>query len=134
MSLRKHEPTVATRAIRRRARGNNSMQVQAILKGARLSAQKARLVADQVRGKNVEEALDLLTYSTKKGADVIKKLLNSAIANAEHNEGADVDELKILKIYVDEGMTMKRIMPRAKGRADRILKRSCHISIIVADD
>ena len=100
------------------------MQVQAILKGARLSAQKARLVADQVRGKNVEEALDLLTYSTKKGADVIKKLLNSAIANAEHNEGADVDE----------GMTMKRIMPRAKGRADRILKRSCHISIIVADD
>ena len=110
------------------------MQVQAILKGARLSAQKARLVADQVRGKNVEEALDLLTHSTKKGADVIKKLLNSAIANAEHNEGADVDELKILKIYVDEGMTMKRIMPRAKGRADRILKRSCHISIIVADD
>ena len=110
------------------------MQVQAILKGARLSAQKARLVADQVRGKNVEEALDLLTYSTKKGADVIRKLLNSAIANAEHNEGADVDELKILKIYVDEGMTMKRIMPRAKGRADRILKRSCHISIIVADD
>ena len=110
------------------------MQVQAILKGARLSAQKARLVADQVRGKSVEEALDLLTYSTKKGADVIKKLLNSAIANAEHNEGADVDELKISKIYVDEGMTMKRIMPRAKGRADRILKRSCHISIIVADD
>ena len=87
-----------------------------------------------MRGKNVEEALDLLTYSTKKGADVIKKLLNSAIANAEHNEGADVDELKISKIYVDEGMTMKRIMPRAKGRADRILKRSCHISIIVADD
>ena len=110
------------------------MQVQAILKGARLSAQKARLVADQVRGKNVEEALDMLTYSTKKGAEVIKKLLNSAIANAEHNEGADVDELKISKIYVDEGMPMKRIMPRAKGRADRILKRSWHISIIVADD
>ena len=134
MNLHKHEPTVVTRLIRRPARGNNSIQVQAILKGARLSAQKARLVADQVRGKNVEEALDLLTYSTKKGADVIKKLLNSAIANAEHNEGADVDELKISKIFVDEGMTMKRIMPRAKGRADRILKRSCHISIIVADD
>ena len=134
VNLRKHEPTVATRATRRPARGNNSMQVQAILKGARLSAQKARLVADQVRGKNVEEALDLLTYSTKKGADVIKKLLNSAIANAEHNEGADVDELKISEIYVDEGMTMKRIMPRAKGRADRILKRSCHISITVADN
>ena len=110
------------------------MQVQATLKGARLSAQKARLVADQVRGKNVEEALDVLTYSTKKGADVIKKLLNSAIASAEHNEGADVDELKISKIFVDEGMTMKRIMPRAKGRADRILKRSCHISITVADN
>jgi ribosomal protein L22, bacterial type len=75
-----------------------------------------------------------LTYSSKKGADVIRKLLNSAIANAEHNEGADVDELKISEIYVDEGMTMKRIMPRAKGRADRILKRSCHISITVADN
>ena len=110
------------------------MQVQAKLRGANLSAQKARLVADQVRGRQVEEALDLLTYSSKKGADVIKKLLNSAIANAEHNEGADVDELKISEIYVDEGMTMKRIMPRAKGRADRILKRSCHISITVADN
>ena len=110
------------------------MQVQAKLRGARLSAQKARLVADQVRGRQVEEALDLLTYSSKKGADVIKKLLNSAIANAENNEGADVDELKISEIYVDEGMTMKRIMPRAKGRADRILKRSCHISITVADN
>tara|TARA_B100000214_G_scaffold356096_1_gene314437 strand:+ start:623 stop:955 length:333 start_codon:yes stop_codon:yes gene_type:complete len=110
------------------------MQVQAKLRGARLSAQKARLVADQVRGRQVEEALDLLTYSSKKGADVIRKLLNSAIANAEHNEGADVDELKISEIYVDEGMTMKRIMPRAKGRADRILKRSCHISITVADN
>ena len=110
------------------------MQVQAKLRGASLSAQKARLVADQVRGRQVEEALDLLTYSSKKGADVIRKLLNSAIANAEHNEGADVDELKISEIYVDEGMTMKRIMPRAKGRADRILKRSCHISITVADN
>ena len=110
------------------------MQVQAKLRGARLSTQKARLVADQVRGRPVEDALNLLTYSSKKGADVIRKLLNSAIANAEHNEGADVDELKISEIYVDEGMTMKRIMPRAKGRADRILKRSCHISITVADN
>ena len=91
-------------------------------------------MADQVRGRQVEDALNLLTYSSKKGADVIRKLLNSAIANAEHNEGADVDELKISEIYVDEGMTMKRIMPRAKGRADRILKRSCHISITVADN
>ena len=110
------------------------MQVQAKLRGARLSAQKARLVADQVRGRQVEDALNLLSFSSKKGADVIRKLLNSAIANAEHNEGADVDELKISEIYVDEGMTMKRIMPRAKGRADRILKRSCHISITVADN
>lgn len=110
------------------------MEVSARLKGARLSAQKARLVADQVRGKGVEEALQLLNYSTKKGADVIKKVLNSAIANAEHNEGADVDELKVATIFVDEGMTMKRIMPRAKGRADRILKRSCHITITVADN
>ncbi|MEQ8407686.1 MAG: 50S ribosomal protein L22 [Gammaproteobacteria bacterium] len=110
------------------------MEVSARLKGARLSAQKARLVADQVRGKGVEEALQLLNYSTKKGADIIKKVLNSAIANAEHNEGADVDELKVATIFVDEGMTMKRIMPRAKGRADRILKRSCHITITVADN
>ena len=75
----------------------------------------------------------MLTYSPKKGAAIIKKVLNSAIANAEHNEGADVDELKVSTIMVDEGMTMKRIMPRAKGRADRILKRSCHITITVAD-
>ena len=109
------------------------MEVVARLKGARLSAQKARLVADQVRGRAVEEALELLTYSPKKGAVIIKKLLNSAIANAEHNEGADVDELKISTICVDEGTTMKRIKPRAKGRADRILKRSCHITITVAD-
>ena len=109
------------------------MEVQAKLKGARLSAQKARLVADQVRGKGVEEALELLAYSTKKGASIIKKVLDSAIANAEHNEGADVDELKISTIFVDEGMTMKRMMPRAKGRANRILKRSCHITITVVD-
>jgi large subunit ribosomal protein L22 len=109
------------------------MEVQARLKGARLSAQKARLVADQIRGKAVEEALLVLTYSPKKAAAIIKKVLNSAIANAEHNEGADVDELKVSTIMVDEGMTMKRIMPRAKGRADRILKRSCHITITVAE-
>jgi len=109
------------------------MEVQARLKGVRLSAQKARLVADQIRGKAVEEALLVLAYSPKKGAAIIKKVLNSAIANAEHNEGADVDELKVSTIMVDEGMTMKRIMPRAKGRADRILKRSCHITITVAD-
>jgi large subunit ribosomal protein L22 len=109
------------------------MEVSAKLKTARLSAQKARLVADQIRGKGVEEALEILTYSPKKGAAIIKKVLNSAIANAEHNEGVDIDELKVSTIFVDEGMTMKRIMPRAKGRADRILKRSCHITVKVAD-
>jgi large subunit ribosomal protein L22 len=109
------------------------MEVVAKLRGARLSAQKARLVADQIRGKGVEEALQLLTFSTKKGAHIVKKVLDSAIANAEHNEGADVDELRVSTIFVDEGMTMKRTRPRAKGRADRILKRSCHITITVAD-
>ena len=110
------------------------MEVSAKLSTARLSAQKARLVADQIRGKGVEEALELLTYSPKKGAAIIKKVLNSAIANAEHNEGVDIDELKVSSIYVDEAMTLKRLMPRAKGRADRILKRSCHITVKVADE
>mgnify|MGYP001814232121 FL=1 len=109
------------------------MEVAARLKGARISAQKARLVADQVRGMPVEEALNLLEFSPKKAAHIVRKILNSAIANAENNEGADVDELKISSIYVDEGMTMKRLRPRAKGRADRILKRSCHITVKVAD-
>lgn len=109
------------------------MEIAAKLKGAQLSAQKARLVADQIRGKGVEEALDILAYSPKKGAAIVKKILNSAIANAEHNEGADVDELVVSTIFVDEGATMKRLRPRAKGRADRILKRSCHITVKVAD-
>jgi large subunit ribosomal protein L22 len=109
------------------------MEVAAKLKGAQISAQKVRLVADQVRGKGVEEALDLLNYSTKKAAHLVKKILDSAIANAENNEGADVDELSISSIFVDEGTTMKRLRPRAKGRADRILKRSCHITVKVAD-
>jgi large subunit ribosomal protein L22 len=109
------------------------MEVAARLKGAQISAQKVRLVADQVRGMRVEEALGVLEYSTKKAARIVKKVLDSAIANAENNEGADVDELKVSSIFVDEGMTMKRLRPRAKGRADRILKRSCHITIKVAD-
>ncbi|CAH0524498.1 50S ribosomal protein L22 [Vibrio hippocampi] len=100
---------------------------------ARISPQKARLVADQIRGKNVDQALELLTFSNKKAAELIKKVLESAIANAEHNEGADIDDLSVAKIFVDEGPIMKRIMPRAKGRADRILKRSCHITVVVAD-
>ena len=109
------------------------MEVAAKLKGARLSAQKARLVADQIRGKGVEDALDILAFSTKKGAEIIKKVLESAIANAEHNEGADVDELKVSTIFVDEGTSLKRVKPRAKGRADRIVKRTCHITVKVAD-
>ena len=100
---------------------------------ARISPQKARLVADQIRGKSVDQALEILTFSNKKAADLIKKVLESAIANAEHNEGADIDDLNVAKIFVDEGPIMKRIMPRAKGRADRILKRSCHITVVVAD-
>ncbi|UTW44901.1 50S ribosomal protein L22 [bacterium SCSIO 12696] len=108
------------------------METTAKLRGARLSAQKARLVADQIRGKSVEDALDILKFSPKKGADIIQKVLESAIANAEHNDGADIDELKVSTVFVDEGMTMKRIMPRAKGRADRILKRTCHITVKVA--
>jgi large subunit ribosomal protein L22 len=109
------------------------VEVAAKLKGAKLSAQKARLVADQIRGKSAESALELLQFSGRKGADIIKKVLESAIANAEHNNGADVDELKVSTIFVDEGMTMKRIRPRAKGRADRILKRSCHITVKVSE-
>ena len=108
-------------------------EVAAVLRGARLSAQKARLVADQIRGKKIDEALNILSFSGKKGADIIKKVLESAIANAEHNDGADVDELKVSTVFVDEGMTMKRIRPRAKGRADRIMKRTCHITVKVSD-
>ena len=109
------------------------MEVAAKYKGANLSAQKARLVADQVRGKAVEDALNILTCSPKKAAVVIKKALESAIANAEHNEGLDVDELRVSTVMVDEGPTLKRIKARAKGRADRIFKRTCHITVKVAD-
>ena len=110
------------------------MEVTSKHKSARLSAQKARLVADQIRGKGVEEALEVLTFSTKKAAVLLKKVLESAIANAEHNDGLDVDDLRVSTIFVDEGATMKRIRPRAKGRADRIMKRTCHITVKVADN
>ncbi len=110
------------------------MQVIAKTRYARISPQKARLVADQVRGLPVEKALNLLKFSNKKAAHLIRKTLESAISNAEHNEGADVDELKIKAIYVDEGPTLKRIRPRAKGRANRILKRTSHITVAVSDD
>jgi len=103
-------------------------------KFARSSAQKTRLVADQVRGLSVEKALNVLTYSPKKAAELVRKVLLSAIANAEHNEGADIDTLKVKTIFVDEGPSMKRIKPRAKGRADRIVKRTSHITVVVADN
>jgi len=109
------------------------MEAVAKLRGAPISAQKARLVADLVRGKPVEQALNMLEFSTKKAAHFVKKVLESAIANAEHNNGADVDELKVATIFVDEGITLKRIMSRAKGRADRISKRTCHITVKVAE-
>ncbi|MXP56551.1 50S ribosomal protein L22 [Pantoea sp. Mhis] len=100
---------------------------------AHSSAQKVRLVANLIRGKKVSQALNILTYINKKAAILVKKVLESAIANAEHNDGADIDNLKITKIFVDEGSSMKRIMPRAKGRSDRILKRTSHITVIVSD-
>lgn len=100
---------------------------------ARCSAQKVRLIADLIRGKKVPKALDILSFNNKKAAILVKKVLESAISNAEHNNGADVDKLKIIQIFVDEGSTMKRMMPRAKGRADRILKRTSHITVVVSD-
>jgi large subunit ribosomal protein L22 len=109
------------------------MQTQAVLKFVRLSPYKGRLLADLVRGKPVSEALDDLKFSRQRAAGIIRKVLESAIANAENNNGADVDELKISLILVDEGPTMKRIRPRAKGRADRILKRTSHITVQVSD-
>ncbi len=109
------------------------MEVAARLKYARLSAQKCRLVCDQVRGMPVDRALDLLRFSTKKAAVVVKKVLESAIANAEHNQGADVDELKVTKIFADQGASYKRMSARAKGRGVRILKQTCHITVIVSD-
>ena len=109
------------------------MEVTAKLRGAAISAQRVRLVADEVRGKSIERALDILTFSNKKGAKLVKKCLQSAIANAEHNNGLDIDKLRVSTIYVDEGITLKRIMPRAKGRADRISKRTCHITVKVGE-
>ena len=109
------------------------MQTQAVLRFVRLSPLKARLVADQVRGQKVDQALNILKFSRQRAAGIIKKVLESAIANAENNNGADVDELKVSEIFVDEGPVMKRIRPRAKGRADRILKRTSHITVRVAD-
>lgn len=109
------------------------MEVSACLRGTRLSAQKGRLVADQVRGLPVDRALNILAFSPKKGSAIIKKVLESAIANAEHNEGADIDILKVKTIYVDKGPSLKRFAARAKGRGNRIEKQTCHITVTVGD-
>ena len=109
------------------------METTAKLIHARISPQKVRLVADQVRGLKVESALELLSFSNKKAAVIVKKVLESAIANAEHNDGADIDELKVSTIYVDQGPTMKRMRARAKGRGNRILKRTSHVTVKVAE-
>ena len=109
------------------------MEAVAKLRYARISPQKGRLVADQIRGLPVEQALNILAFSQKKGAGMVKKVLDSAIANAENNLGADIDELKVSAVCVDEGPTMKRIRARAKGRAARIFKRTSHITVTVAE-
>ncbi len=109
------------------------MQVSSTLKHARISPQKCRLIADQIRGLPVEKALNVLTFSPRKAAAMVRKVLESAIANAEHNEGADIDELKVAAIYVNEGRTLKRFRARAKGRGTRILKRNSHITVMVGD-
>jgi len=109
------------------------MQTSAKLRGVRLSAQKGRLVADLIRGKPVDQALNVLAFCPKKGARIIKKVLESAIANAEHNDGADIDELKVKTIYVDKAQTLKRFTARAKGRGNQIGKQSCHILVVVGD-
>ncbi|ATD64253.1 50S ribosomal protein L22 [Neisseria weixii] len=109
------------------------MRVNAQHKNARISAQKARLVADLIRGKGVDQALNILTFSPKKGAELIKKVLESAIANAEHNNGADIDELKVVTIFVDKGPSLKRFQARAKGRGNRIEKQTCHINVTVGN-
>ena len=109
------------------------METKAILRGARLSAQKGRLVADMIRDKPVDKALSILAFTPKKGAALVKKVLESAIANAEHNDGADIDALKVKTVYVERGMFLKRFHPRAKGRGFRVQKASCHIYLTVGD-
>ena len=109
------------------------METTASVRGVRLSAQKGRLVADLVRGKPVDKALNILGFTQKKAAGIITKALDSAIANAEHNDGADIDELKITKIYVEKAATLRRFSARAKGRGTRIGKQTCHIYVSVGD-
>ena len=109
------------------------METKAIVRGVRLSADKGRLVADLVRGKKVDQALNILAFTQKKAAGIVKKCLESAIANAEHNDGADIDELHIKSIYIEQGATLKRFSARAKGRGNRISKPTCHIYVTVGN-
>ena len=109
------------------------METKAIVRGVRLSCDKGRLVADMIRGKKVDQALNILEFTQKKAAGIIKKALESAIANAEHNDGADIDELKVTSIYVEQGTTLKRFTARAKGRGNRISKPTCHIYVTVGN-
>ena len=109
------------------------MEVKAIHRGARISAQKTRLVADQIRGLPIERALNVLTFSPKKAAGIVKKVVESAIANAEHNEGADIDELKVKTIFVDKATSLKRFTARAKGRGNRIEKQTCYITVTLGN-
>ena len=109
------------------------METRAIVRGVRLSADKGRLVADMIRGKKVDQAINILTFTPKKAAGIVKKALESAIANAEHNDGADIDELKVTSIYVEQAATLKRFSARAKGRGNRISKPTCHIFVTVGD-
>ena len=109
------------------------MEVKAIHRGARISAQKTRPVADQIRGLPIERALNILAFSPKKAAGIVKKVVESAIANAEHNEGADIDELKVKSIYVDKATSLKRFTARAKGRGNRIEKQTCHITVTLGN-
>ncbi len=109
------------------------METKASLRGVRLSDQKGRLVADMIRGKPVDQALNILAFSPKKGASILKKVLESAIAKAEHNDGADIDTLKVKTIYVEKGAVLKRFTARAKGRGNRIVKPTCHIYVTVGD-
>jgi large subunit ribosomal protein L22 len=109
------------------------METRAVLRGVRLSVDKGRLVADLIRGKKVDQAINILAFTQKKAAGIIKKAVESAVANAEHNDGADIDELKIKSIYVEQGTTLKRFSARAKGRGNRISKGTCHIYVTVGN-
>ena len=109
------------------------METRAVLRGVRLSADKGRLVADLIRGKKVDQAIQILTFTPKKAAHIVKKVVESAVANAEHNDGADIDELKVKTIYVEQGTTLKRFAARAKGRGNRISKPTCHIYVTVGN-